>query len=112
MNILIINAFGTSPSAKAKYTSFCNLIKNTLKRISKNTGIDSCSFTYKDPTNIDEYIYDPDFNPNEGTKTNITNKKNFDKIDMIFIDGCEKYLPWEHTSYKLSLFILQLLLLA
>ena len=105
MNILIINAFGTSPSAKAKYTSFCNLIKNTLKRISKNTGIDSCSFTYKDPTNIDEYIYDPDFNPNEGTKTNITNKKNFDKIDMIFIDGCEKYLPWERIGYKLSLLI-------
>ena len=107
MNILIINAFGSSPAAKAKYNAFCSLIKQTLKKISKHSGIDSFSFTYKDPTNIDEFIYDPDFNPNEGTKTNINNKKNFDKIDMVFIDGCEKYLPWERIGYKLS-FLLRL----
>ena len=105
MNILIINAFGNSLSSKTTFETFCVLIKQTLKRISKYSGIDHFDFIYKNPTNIDEFIYDPDFNPNEGTKTNINNKKNFDKIDMVFIDGYEKYLPWERIGYKLSLLL-------
>lgn len=105
MNILIINAFGTSIPSKSKFTSFCNSITTTFKRISNKLGTNNFTFIYKTPSNLDEFIYDPDFNPLEGTKVNITNKKNFDKIDMVFIDGSEKYLPWEHTSYKLSLFI-------
>ena len=105
MNILIVNAFGNSPSGKAKFSSFTNLIKSLFKTISKKSGVDNFYYTYKDPSNIDDFIYDPEFNPNEGTKTNISNKKNFDKIDIVFIDGTERYLPWEDAGYKLSLFI-------
>ena len=105
MNILIVNAFGNSPSGKAKFSSFTNLIKSLFKTISKKSGVDNFYYTYKDPSNIDDFIYDPEFKPNEGTKTNISNKKNFDKIDIVFIDGTERYLPWEDAGYKLSLFI-------
>lgn len=105
MNILILNAFGNSPSGKAKFSSFTNLIKSLFKKISKKSGVDNFYYTYKDPSNIDDFIYDPEFNPNEGTKTNISNKKNFDKIDIVFIDGTERYLPWEDAGYKLSLFV-------
>ena len=105
MNILIINAFERSPSGKALFNSFVNLIKRIFKSISKKSGIDNFYYTYKDPLNIDDYIYDYDFNPNEGTKANLSSKKNFDKIDIVFIDGTEKYLPWEDNGYKLSQFI-------
>ena len=53
MNILIINAFERSPSGKALFNSFVNLIKRIFKSISKKSGIDNFYYTYKDPLNIE-----------------------------------------------------------
>jgi len=36
---------------------------------------------------------------------NKRNKKNFDKIDIVIIDGYEKYAPWDQRSYILCEFI-------
>ena len=41
MNILIINAFGSSPNGKQKFNSFLNLIKKKNKKVSENSGIDN-----------------------------------------------------------------------
>ena len=105
MNILIVNAFGSSPGDKAKFTNFCTLIKNIFKKVSEKSGIDNFIYIYRTANTISDYIYNYDFNPGEGSKDNIGNKKNFDKVDMVFIDGTEKYLPWEDKGYRLSEFV-------
>ena len=105
MNILIVNAYGRSPNNRDKFSLFCTIIKNLLKKVSENSGIDNFYFIYRTPNTINEFIYNYECNPGEETKENLINKKNFDKIDMVFIDGNEKYLPWEDKGYRLSEFI-------
>ena len=105
MNILIVNAFGSSSQDKLKFTSFCNLIKDSLKKFSQNSGIDNFCFIYRTPNTINDFIYNGDCNPGEETKESLINRKNFEKIDMVFIDGQEKYLPWKDKSYRLYEFI-------
>ena len=105
MNILIINAFGRGKEAESRFHSFCRVISRSVEQVAHKSGIDAFSYVYRTPNEIDDYIYDVDFNPNEGTQSNLSHKKNLDNIDMIFIDGTERYLPWMKSGYKLSLFI-------
>ena len=56
MNILIVNAFGSSSQERSKFTSFCNLIKNSLKKFSQNSGIDNFCFIYRTPNTINDFI--------------------------------------------------------
>ena len=105
MNILIVNAFGSSSQDKSKFTSFCNLIKDSLKKFSQNSGIDNFCFIYRTPNTISDFIYNGDCNPGEETKESLINRKNFEKLDMVFIDGSEKYLPWKDKGYRLYEFI-------
>ena len=105
MNILIVNAFGSSSQEKSKFTSFCNLIKDALKRFSQNSGIDNFCFIYRTPNTINDFIYNGDANPGEETKESLINRKNFEKLDMVFIDGSEKYLPWKDKGYRLYEFV-------
>ena len=105
MNILIINAFGNSQSGKSKFSSFTKIIKNIFKSLSQNSLIETFNYIIKEPNNLDEYLYDYEFNTNETTTKSNTKKKNFEKIDIIFIDGTEKYLPWEDKGLKLCSFI-------
>ena len=105
MNILIVNAFGSSSTDKSKFTSFCNLIKDSLKKFSQNSGIDNFCFIYRTPNTISDFIYNGDCNPGEETKESLINRKNFEKLDMVFIDGSEKYLPWKDKGYRLYEFI-------
>ena len=105
MNILIVNAFGSSSKEKSKFTYFCNIIKDSLKKFSQNSGIDNFCFIYRTPNTINDFIYNGDCNPGEETKESLINRKNFEKLDMIFIDGYEKYLPWKDKGYRLYEFI-------
>lgn len=105
MNILIVNAFGKSLNDKKKFASFCSIIKNLLKKLSENSGIDNFNFIYRTPNTITDFNYNYECNPGEESKESLINKKNFDKLDMVFIDGNEKYLPWENKGYRLCEFI-------
>ena len=105
MNILIVNAFGNSTSEKTRFTNFCTIIKNIFKKVAEKSGIDNFVYIYRTAITIGDYIYNYESNPGEGSKDNTNNKKNFDKIDMVFIDGIEKYLPWEDKGYRLSEFV-------
>jgi hypothetical protein len=105
MNILIVNAFGSSSQERSKFTSFCNLIKNSLKKFSQNSGIDNFCFIYRTPNTINDFIYNGECSPGEETKESLINRKNFEKLDMVFIDGQEKYLPWKDKGYRLYEFI-------
>ena len=105
MNILIVNAFGSSSKEKSKFISFCNLIKESLKKFTQNSGIDNFCFIYRTPNTINDFIYNGDCNPGEETKESLINRKNFEKIDMVFIDGYERYLPWKEKGYRLYEFI-------
>ena len=104
MNILIINAFGTSPKASQRFDSFCRLTKNIFKKISKGSGVENFNFICRSPNNISEFIYKHDMISGD-VNQNKRNKKNFDKIDIVIIDGFEKYAPWDQKSYTLCEFI-------
>ena len=104
MNVLIINAFGSSLKALQRFESFCNIIKNIFKKISKGSGIENFNFICRSPNNISEFIYKHDMISGD-VNQNKRNKKNFDKIDIVIIDGYEKYAPWDQRSYTLCEFI-------
>lgn len=105
MNILLVNAFGSSPSAKARFSSFCEIIKSLFKKVSEKSGIDNFYFIYRTPKTITDFIYNYDINPGEATQNDSLNKKNFDKIDIVFIEGGEKYIPWDEKGLRLSEFV-------
>ena len=81
MNILIVNAFGKSLNDKKKFASFCTIIKNLLKKLSENSGIDNFNFIYRTPNTITDFNYNYECNPGEESKESLINKKNFDKLD-------------------------------
>ena len=103
MNILIVNAFGNSTNGKARFLSFSQIIQRTFTSISKGSGIENFNYIYRTPSNLDDYIYDFEFNTNEGD----IKKKNFENIDIVFIDGTEIFLPWNDKGLKLCSFIRQ-----
>ena len=102
MNILFVNGFGSSPSGKARFNSFTNIIKSILKKISQKSGMGNFLYKYRTPYDIDDHLYDYALNSND-IKSEF--KRNFDKIDIVFIDGTEKFLPWEDKGLKLCSFI-------
>ena len=101
MNILIINAFSNTTNGKARFLSFANLIKTTFKRISHNSGIENLNYIYRTPDNLDDYIFDFIYTTIEGD----IKRKNFEKLDIVFIDGTENFLPWQDKGLKLCSFI-------
>ena len=104
MNILIINAFGTSPKSKNRFESFFNLVKNLFKKVSKGSGIENFNYICRSPNNISDFIFKYDMISGDVSQ-NKRNKKNFDKIDIVIIDGYEKYVPWVNKSAILCEFI-------
>ena len=104
MNILIINAFGSSPNGKQKFNSFLNLIKKIFKKVSENSGIDNFKYIIRNPSKLEDYIFNYYSNPTDETSES-QNRKNFNSIDMVFIDGIEYYSPWKKRSHHLSKFI-------
>ena len=104
MNILIVNAFGNSVSGKNKFNAFLSLIKSSFKKVSENSGIEKFNYIIRTPSTIGDFTYSNFTNPFEETSDS-KNRKNFNSLDMIFIDGSELYLPWKQKSEKLYEFI-------
>ena len=104
MNILIVNAFGNSVSGKNKFNAFLSLIKSSFKKVSENSGIEKFNYIIRTPSTIGDFTYSNFTNPFEETSDS-KNRKNFNSLDMIFIDGTELYLPWKEKSEKLYEFI-------
>jgi hypothetical protein len=104
MNILLINAFGNSSSGKKKFTSFLDLIKKIFKKVSENSGIDNFNYIIRDPSKIEDFLFNYYSNPTDETSES-QNRKNFNSLDMIFIDGIENYSPWKKRSNYLSKFV-------
>ena len=104
MNILIVNAFGNSISGKTKFNSFLSLIKTLFKKVSENSGIEKFNYIIRTPLTIGDFTYSNFTNPLEETSDS-KKRKNFNSLDMIFIDGTELYLPWKEKSEKLFEFI-------
>ena len=104
MNILIINAFGNSSTGKKKFNSFLELIKKIFKKVSENSGIENFNYIIRDPSKLGDYLFNYYSNPTDET-SEAQNRKNFNSLDMIFIDGIESYSPWKKRSYYLSKFV-------
>ena len=104
MNILIVNAFGNSISGKNKFNAFLTLIKSSFKKVSENSGIEKFNYIIRTPLTIGDFTYSNFTNPFEETSDS-KYRKNFNSLDMVFIDGCELFLPWKPKSEKLFEFI-------
>ena len=104
MNILIINAFGNSSKGKQKFSSFFNLIKQIFKKVSVNSGIENFNYIIRSPSKLEDYIFNYYSNPTDETSES-QNRKNFNSLDIVFIDGIEYYSPWKKRSHYLTKFI-------
>ena len=104
MNILLINAFGNSSRGKKKFNSFLTLIKKIFNKVSKNSGIDNFNYIIRDPSKIEDFLFNYYSNPTDETSES-QNRKNFNSLDMVFIDGIENYSPWKKRSNYLSKFV-------
>ena len=91
-------------AAKSRFNSFVSLIKDIFKKISKGSGLDNFHFICRNPSTIIDFIYKPDMISGDFSK-NLKLKKNYDKIDIVFIDGKEFYVPWDDKSHTLCEFI-------
>ena len=104
MNILIINAFGNSSRGKQKFNSFFSLIKQIFKKVSLNSGIENFNYIVRNPSKLEDYIFNYYSNPTDETSES-QNRKNFNSLDIVFIDGIEYYSPWKKRSHYLTKFI-------
>lgn len=104
MNILVVNAFGNSAGGKEKFNSFLKIIKNIFKIISQGSVLGNFNYIIRTPNTISDYIFNFYTNPEDETADN-QNRKNFNSIDMVFIDGYETYVPWQNKSSKLCEFV-------
>jgi hypothetical protein len=104
MNVLIVNAFGNSPSGKLKFNYFFALIKKIFKKVSENSGIDNFNYIIRNPMTLEDYTFNYYSNPTDET-SETQNRKNFNSLDMIFIDGIEMYSPWKKRSHSLAKFL-------
>ena len=104
MNVLIVNAFGNSPSGKLKFNYFFALIKKIFKKVSENSGIDNFNYIIRNPMTLEDYTFNYYSNPTDET-SEAQNRKNFNSLDMIFIDGIEIFSPWKKISHSLAKFL-------
>ena len=63
MNILLINAFGNSSRGKKKFNSFLTLIKKIFNNVSENSGIDNFNYIIRDPSKLEDYLFNYYSNP-------------------------------------------------
>ena len=102
MNILIVNGFGKSEKGKDAFDRFCSIIEELLKKISFKSGIENFLYSYRSVDELDDFVYNLPSNEKATDEKKLEYKKNFDKLDLIFIDGKEhNYLPWLAQGYKL-----------
>ena len=102
MNILIVNGFGKSERGKESFDKFCNIIDNLLKKVSFKSGIENFLYSYRSIEELDDFVYNLPSNEKASDEKKLEFRKNFDKLDLIFVDGKEKnYLPWMSQGQKL-----------
>jgi hypothetical protein len=123
MNVLVVNGFSNTSKGQKKFDEFFSLIKKIFKKLSQKTGIDDIEYNVRTYADIDEFLSDLDSNSNVGMNNDnliipngITiqplnlNNKRFEKLDFIFIDGSEAYLPWKcknqiHSNNKFAVLL-------
>jgi hypothetical protein len=101
MNVLILNAFGEDSKGQKKFEEFQSEIKKAFKSCTEKTIFSKITYIVKNCNEIDDLVKDLE-------ELNIYNSPTndiFDKIDFIFIDGYEKYLPWKDKGAKLRLLL-------
>ena len=102
MNILIVNGFGKSEKGKDAFDRFCSIIEELLKKISFKSGIENFLYSYRSVDELDDFVYNLPSNEKATDEKKLEYKKNFDKLDLIFIDGKEhNNLPWLPQGFKL-----------
>lgn len=107
MYVLVVNAFG-DPNNK-KFEEFLNQIKKIFKKLADKSGIEQVEYIIRNYNDVDDYLTDLRISDNQGSddeqknflnqKVKIDNKK-FEKLDFIFIDGNDKFLPWKNIKTK------------
>jgi hypothetical protein len=91
MKILILNGYKQTNLGKKKFKQFVELIQEAFSH-HKYTLVGKLNFIIRDLSNIDEFLYESyAFGQRD-------DKKRFDSIDFIFIDGESNLLPWSPAA--------------
>ena len=97
MRVLIVDAFGPSPRSRKKFQTFERVVTSSLK---KSLSSLACGFT----------LLKRGFHSLDGFDLSIPSKyamtlREIDKLDLVFIDGDMRLLPWRAPSNKLLMLI-------
>lgn len=118
MNVLVVNGFPNSAKSKRRFETFLSLIKKTFQKLCRRSGIDHIEYIVRNYNDIDDFLSDLNSNRNVGFNNdkliipngnkiepiNFFNKR-FEKLDFIFIDGCENFLPWKKLDKNSNKFV-------
>ena len=100
MYALIVDGFSSSEEGRKKFNNFNTLVRSKLKDTGEKTAIQ-----IKKLSGLESYLFLPD----EGYRNN-NGAYNFDKIDLLFVDGEENILPWEPQQEQIRILLKMCLL--
>ena len=90
MNSLIVNTFGKTKSGEQSFITICKIIDDLFHKVAFKSGIENFYYTYRNVEELEDFVY----NYPENTKATLQKiqefKKNFEKLDFVFIEGLEK----------------------
>ena len=106
MNILIVNAFGKTKSGEQSFKTICKIIDDLFHKVAFKSGIENFYYTYRNVEELEDFVYNYPENKKATLQKIQEFKKNFEKLDFVFIEGLEKkYLPWSKEGLKLQYLI-------
>ena len=101
MNILIVNAFGIERKNLEQFKEFEKLVKSNFTNAFSESGIiDNLTFYSKNMEELEDFLFEK-----SSIYNSLESLRSFEKLDFIFIDGSERYLPWEKHGLKLAILV-------
>ena len=97
MRVLIVDAFGPSPRSRKKFNTFERVVTSGLKK-----SLNSFAYGFT--------LLKRGFHSLDGFDLTIPSKyaatlREIDKLDLVFVDGDLRPLPWAAPSHKLLMLI-------
>ncbi|MCQ2816494.1 MAG: hypothetical protein MJ252_04420, partial [archaeon] len=99
---LISVANDKSKKRKEKFKHYKDSIEKIISKVALRLGVENVLYSYRTVEELNDFAYNLPENDKAKDFDKKTYKNNFDKLDLVFIDGYEKdYLPWQTKLYRL-----------
>lgn len=100
MKFLIVNNFkGKTNENIFDFSTFVNLIKRKVKKMTKSTDTDTEFFTVKTMAQLENFLVDPQVN-----YVSEESSRKFDLIDVVLINGRVNPVPWSRANKQVICF--------